>query len=584
MLNVSIDEDYKKDRNANQIYFLVPIQWSPWSTYSPCSSTCGNGTQYRTRICLLSNGKPAQGDEYKCKGENVEVKNCHVLPCPINGGWGKWTAYSDENCAIPCLNDTDSWRPMKKRYRKCDNPAPSMGGKFCLGPDTEEKECPPIEFCAVHGNWSQWSEWKTCSKPCGIGITSRSRTCSNPPPRNGGKHCDGMTMDVRYCNLQPCPINGGWGRFYNWSPCSKSCGKGISNRKRFCNNPEPKYGGLKCEGDNVEIEECNLRPCYTLKTYRNYKENSDESESKYGPLAEIELNGPQRNNYNFNPPKFNNHEYLDQKPTEFSKPKILDPEKPKVVVSFDTFREISAETYEKLKNGFEKPKQDILEFEDENLSDYDLESDAEFFSVEKMEQENCKDGFYYNLHNDQCMDVNECLLVTTKCPKYSECVNLPGTYRCDCLTGFKMILGRCLDVNECSLKTSGCSHICENVVGSFRCKCPDGMKLSDDGKTCENLKVEIKRFVREEESIICGEGFKNSNKSCVGKIFLKVYKRNTQAKIFSTNPFLDVNECTTLLHECEDNQMCLNTRGSYLCMPISCPIDYEIDEDHVGFV
>lgn len=493
----------------------MPIQWSPWSSYSPCSSSCGNGTQYRTRICLLSNGKPAQGDEYKCKGENVEIKNCHILPCPVNGGWSAWTKWSEESCSIPCLNDTDTERPIKKRYRKCDSPLPSMGGKPCLGADWEEADCPKIPLCPTNGNWTDWSAWKSCSKSCGIGITSRFRTCSNPAPRNGGKICEGMNLDLKYCNLNPCPINGGWSRFNAWSACSKSCGKGMRIRKRFCDSPEPKYGGAQCDGDNVEFEECNIQPC--LKSYKQM-ENSEEIDSKYGPYAEIEINSLEK------PHKPQKIAYLDQKPVELKKPKISDPGKPKVVVSFDTFRQISAETYNRLKNGFVKEpesKPEVLEFESEDDSDYDSESDADLFSLEQPDQEfqqkKCKNGFKYNVYNDQCMDVNECALPNIKCPKYSECVNLLGSFRCDCQPGFRMIKGRCLDVNECSLKTSGCSHICENVIGSFRCKCPDGMKISEDDKTCEKIKLEMKRSIEKDENQPCADGFKNSNGACIGK-------------------------------------------------------------------
>lgn len=60
---------------------------------------------------------------------------------------------------------------------------------------------------------------------------------------------------------QPESIPGGWGRWSPWSHCSRTCGAGVQNAERLCNNPEPKYGGKYCTGERKRYRLCNVHPC-----------------------------------------------------------------------------------------------------------------------------------------------------------------------------------------------------------------------------------------------------------------------------------------------------------------------------------
>ncbi|XP_062585378.1 A disintegrin and metalloproteinase with thrombospondin motifs 18-like [Saccostrea cucullata] len=56
---------------------------------------------------------------------------------------------------------------------------------------------------------------------------------------------------------------GGWGPWADWQPCSRTCGTGLTYRRRFCNNPSP-FNHPGCEGgdDNgYEARTCNPEPC-----------------------------------------------------------------------------------------------------------------------------------------------------------------------------------------------------------------------------------------------------------------------------------------------------------------------------------
>ena len=62
-----------------------------------------------------------------------------------------------------------------------------------------------MSFSAVDGGYTEWTI-SACSKTCGPGYKTFERTCTNPPPSNGGKNCDdlGTAMKLVPCNEQEC--------------------------------------------------------------------------------------------------------------------------------------------------------------------------------------------------------------------------------------------------------------------------------------------------------------------------------------------------------------------------------------------
>ncbi|XP_050972765.1 A disintegrin and metalloproteinase with thrombospondin motifs 13 isoform X2 [Labeo rohita] len=88
-----------------------------------------------------------------------------------------------------------------------------------LVPLLDGTECGPSQWCLkgrcvspstlgssvmVHGSWSSWSEFSPCSRTCGGGITYRKRQCNNPRPAFGGNVCKGQDTEAELCNQQPC--------------------------------------------------------------------------------------------------------------------------------------------------------------------------------------------------------------------------------------------------------------------------------------------------------------------------------------------------------------------------------------------
>ncbi|XP_059143588.1 uncharacterized protein LOC131930938 [Physella acuta] len=88
----------------------------------------------------------------------------------------------------------------------------------------------------------------------------------------------------------------------------------------------------------------------------------------------------------------------------------------------------------------------------------------------------CKPGWTMR---DCSVDVNECLGTNNKvCPDNSDCVNLLGSYRCDCHLGYvyNSTTKTCDASSDCTIKH--CSHACYiESPGVEKCVCPEGLVL-----------------------------------------------------------------------------------------------------------
>jgi len=164
--------------------------YSDWSACSECSVTCGGGTQTFIRTCVPLNG-------VVCSEPNEKTEPCNEQDCPVDGGYTDW---SISECSVTCGGG------IQTLTRTCTNPPPSNGGKDCSGLGLTEKtiSCNEQE-CPVDGGYSDWSECTKCSVTCGGGTQILTRTCTNPPPANGGKNCDGAAQKTAPCNEINCP-------------------------------------------------------------------------------------------------------------------------------------------------------------------------------------------------------------------------------------------------------------------------------------------------------------------------------------------------------------------------------------------
>ncbi|KFD55901.1 hypothetical protein M513_03340 [Trichuris suis] len=200
--------------------------WSPWSAWSDCSASCGDGIKTRGRTCWRDH----------CDGDAIDRDSCRLQPCvearsidfkdPLWSSWSEWT---------PC--STTCGTGARARYRKC-----IIGN--CPGSYNEVQQC-EMPAC---GHWISWSAWSECSATCGVGVRRRSRVCD-------GSRCPGDQEQTFMCHERACDSAAGeWYSWSAWSPCTATCGMGERQRSRICK-------GTKCNGIATMSEQCKQADC-----------------------------------------------------------------------------------------------------------------------------------------------------------------------------------------------------------------------------------------------------------------------------------------------------------------------------------
>ncbi|KAM5255351.1 SCO-spondin-like [Ctenodactylus gundi] len=206
---------------------------------------------------------PLQDLEYcpssHCPGTGRStVKPVTGLP----GGWGPWSPWSP--CSRSCTDPAHpAWRSRTRLcLANCTMGEPVQARPCNLPSCTELPRCPGPGCGPGNCSWTPWAPWEPCSRSCGVGQQRRLRAYRPPGP--GGHWCpDILTayQERRFCNLRACPVPGGWSRWSPWSWCDRSCGGGQSLRSRSCSSPPPKNGGAPCVGERHQARLCNPMPC-----------------------------------------------------------------------------------------------------------------------------------------------------------------------------------------------------------------------------------------------------------------------------------------------------------------------------------
>ncbi|XP_075434943.1 A disintegrin and metalloproteinase with thrombospondin motifs 13 isoform X2 [Ascaphus truei] len=117
-----------------------------------------------------------------CTFSRNDLDTCGVLSCHIS----QQDRTSCNRLLVPLLDWTE-----------CGE------NKWChKGHCSSLEELNPV--AVVHGAWSSWSPFSSCSRSCGGGVVIRKRQCNNPRSAFGGRNCEGSHLQAEMCNTQAC--------------------------------------------------------------------------------------------------------------------------------------------------------------------------------------------------------------------------------------------------------------------------------------------------------------------------------------------------------------------------------------------
>ncbi|PNI18366.1 FBN3 isoform 8, partial [Pan troglodytes] len=173
-------------------------------------------------------------------------------------------------------------------------------------------------------------------------------------------------------------------------------------------------------------------------------------------------------------------------------------------------------------------------------------------------------GFLIDIHTGKPLDVDECGSRESPCQQNADCINIPGSYHCECTRGYKLSPGgACVGRNECREIPNVCSHgDCMDTEGSYMCLCHRGFQASADQTLC----MDIDECDRQP----CGNG---TCKNIIGSYNCLCFPGFV---VTHNGDCVDFDECTTLVGQVCRFGHCLNTAGSFHCL---CQDGFELTAD-----
>ncbi|XP_026768070.3 hemicentin-1 isoform X3 [Pangasianodon hypophthalmus] len=364
-------------------------------------------------------------------------------------------------------------------------------------------------------------------------------------------------------------VAGGYSHWEQWGPCSVTCGHGLQQRTRFCNNPSPTNGGAACEGPDIESKQCQASLCSgdSLRRARasvigmvndqefgvsflevNISENSKHRSStleahmenvppSVGPLLKVLVSAltpiywtavyesaGTKNGFSISRGNFRQESQLEFHTGEILKMThvvrgvdaegvllvdvVINGFIPAVFLSPVLHQHDFDETYVQVGSG------QIYSWSTQNSLQQDVDSVLTLRCNHSLVFDGSVKRFAPLLQQIRLSDISSSYNMLNFRLDFhiTAMLSLPDGDGEKCPEGFLLDKASyCADEDEC-VSDSPCSHSCINIMGSFRCSCPSGFNLNTESNSCQ-----------------------------------------------------DIDECVDGSHMCLYNQLCVNTVGKYRC-------------------
>lgn len=231
---------------------------SNWTTYTETSSITFPGSldgKNRTLYVSIkdqSGNISKQSKTYKvyeeCGNSNIESDN-------------NWT--NQGSCSKLCGTG---------EQKQISGTKDKFTGKTCSATKEKSVSCNTQGCCdSTYDSYGEYGSWSGCSKKCGSGTKTRTRTItsiSNYDGRVCGTRDDSQTES---CNTQGCcdstyPV---YGAYWGWSACSASCGGGWQTNSRNVTYYSSYDNSIACSTgvDSSLGQSCNTHSCCTIEAF-----------------------------------------------------------------------------------------------------------------------------------------------------------------------------------------------------------------------------------------------------------------------------------------------------------------------------
>ncbi|XP_076307302.1 A disintegrin and metalloproteinase with thrombospondin motifs 16-like isoform X2 [Tachypleus tridentatus] len=195
-------------------------------------------------------------------------------PQPIDGAWSSWSAYS--SCSSDCMTrEGVTVVGVMISRRRCDNPRPSNGGRFCDGEDRRVKLCDVSRLCYSSSKPSSLNDFisNTCQKASEV--NSNIGTSGTQFPNNDESHSCYVWCHKRGGGY----MTQGW-EIPNGAPCWRH---GERHNSRYC--VDGQCQAFDCDGYSTPKE--NSLGCPASSGFRSFSGqhggiSSASSSNRYG--------------------------------------------------------------------------------------------------------------------------------------------------------------------------------------------------------------------------------------------------------------------------------------------------------------